>query len=37
MMCERALSRFTHGSLLAEKQTVQNWIADSAPRCTPRG
>ncbi len=30
MMCERALSRFTHGSLLAEKQTVQNWIADSA-------
>jgi len=30
MMCERALSRFTHGSLLADKQTVQNWIADSA-------
>jgi len=30
MMCERALSRYTHGSLLAEKQTVQNWIADSA-------
>ncbi|MHB1087948.1 MAG: acyl-CoA dehydrogenase family protein [Acidimicrobiales bacterium] len=29
MMCERALSRFTHGSLLADKQTVQNWIADS--------
>ncbi len=29
MMCERALSRFTHGSLLAEKQTVLNWIADS--------
>lgn len=29
MMCERALSRFTHGTLLAEKQTVQNWIADS--------
>jgi acyl-CoA dehydrogenase len=29
MMCERALSRFTHGSLLSEKQTVQNWIADS--------
>ena len=28
-MCERALSRFTHKSLLAEKQTVQNWIADS--------
>ena len=30
MMCERALSRFTHGSMLAEKQTIQNWIADSA-------
>ena len=29
MMCERAVSRFTHGSLLSEKQTVQNWIADS--------
>ncbi len=29
MMCERALSRYTHGSLLAEKQTVLNWIADS--------
>ena len=29
MMCERALSRYTHGSLLADKQTIQNWIADS--------
>jgi acyl-CoA dehydrogenase len=29
MMCERALTRFAHGSLLSEKQTVQNWIADS--------
>ncbi|MEU8136693.1 acyl-CoA dehydrogenase family protein [Streptodolium elevatio] len=29
MLCERALSRYVHGSLLAEKQTVQNWIADS--------
>ena len=29
MLCERAVSRFTHGSLLAEKQTIQNWIADS--------
>lgn len=29
MLCERALSRQAHGSLLAEKQTVQNWIADS--------
>jgi acyl-CoA dehydrogenase len=30
MLCERALSRYVHGSLLADKQTVQNWIADSA-------
>jgi acyl-CoA dehydrogenase len=30
MLCERALSRHSHGSLLADKQTVQNWIADSA-------
>jgi acyl-CoA dehydrogenase len=30
MLCERALSRYSHGSLLSEKQTVQNWIADSA-------
>lgn len=30
MMCERALSRYSHGSLLSDKQTVQNWIADSA-------
>lgn len=29
MMCERALSRFTQGSLLSEKQSVQNYIADS--------
>src|SRR2546430_1819085 len=29
MLCERALSRYTHGSYLAEKQTIQNWIADS--------
>jgi acyl-CoA dehydrogenase len=29
MLCERALTRHTHGSLLAEKQTIQNWIADS--------
>jgi acyl-CoA dehydrogenase len=29
MLCERAVSRYTHGSLLAEKQTVQNWVADS--------
>src|SRR5207247_7219076 len=30
MLCERATYRYAHGSLLAEKQTVQNWIADSA-------
>jgi acyl-CoA dehydrogenase len=30
MLCERAVSRFAHGSLLSEKQTVQNWIAESA-------
>ena len=30
MMCERSLSRFTHGSLLSEKQSIQNYIADSA-------
>ena len=29
MMCERALSRQTQGSLLAEKQSVQNYVADS--------
>jgi acyl-CoA dehydrogenase len=29
MMCERALSRETQGSLLADKQSVQNMIADS--------
>ncbi len=30
MLCERALVREVHGGLLADKQTVQNWIADSA-------
>jgi acyl-CoA dehydrogenase len=29
MMCERVLSRYTAGSLLAEKQFVQGYIADS--------
>jgi acyl-CoA dehydrogenase len=29
MLCERSLYRYAHGSVLAEKQTVQNWIADS--------
>ncbi|HZP58212.1 MAG TPA: acyl-CoA dehydrogenase family protein [Dehalococcoidia bacterium] len=30
LMCEYALKRSAFGSPLAEKQTVQNWIADSA-------
>jgi acyl-CoA dehydrogenase len=30
LMCERALEREAFGGPLAEKQTVQNWIADSA-------
>jgi acyl-CoA dehydrogenase len=30
LMCNYALNRETFGSTLAEKQTVQNWIADSA-------
>jgi acyl-CoA dehydrogenase len=30
MLCERSVSRYSHGSLLSEKGSVQNWIADSA-------
>jgi acyl-CoA dehydrogenase len=30
MLCERSLYREVQGAVLAEKQTVQNWIADSA-------
>jgi alkylation response protein AidB-like acyl-CoA dehydrogenase len=30
LMCNHALKREAFGSTLAEKQTVQNWIADSA-------
>ncbi len=30
MLCERALSRYAFGSILSDKQTIQNWIADSA-------
>jgi acyl-CoA dehydrogenase len=30
LMCARALEREAFGSRLADKQTVQNWIADSA-------
>jgi acyl-CoA dehydrogenase len=29
MLCERAVSRFSHGSFLSDKQTIQNWVADS--------
>jgi len=29
MMCERALSRTTKGSLLADKESVQSYVADS--------
>ena len=29
MLCERALTRYTHGSILADKQMVQDWIAES--------
>lgn len=29
MLCERAVSREVQGGRLADKQTVQNWIADS--------
>jgi acyl-CoA dehydrogenase len=29
MMCERAVSRYSHGSLLAEKQMVQDFVAES--------
>jgi acyl-CoA dehydrogenase len=30
MLCEYALTREAQGSKLADKQTIQNWIADSA-------
>ncbi|MEP6658778.1 MAG: acyl-CoA dehydrogenase family protein [Acidimicrobiales bacterium] len=29
MLCERALSRYTHGSILADKQMIQDWVAES--------
>lgn len=29
LMCERALHRYTHGSLLSQKQMIQKFIADS--------
>jgi len=30
MLCERAVSVSVHGSRLADKQTIQNWVADCA-------
>jgi len=30
MLCERSLYRRAFGTTLSEKQTIQNWIADSA-------
>jgi len=32
MMCEHAVQRKTFGVALAERQTVQNWVADAAMR-----
>jgi acyl-CoA dehydrogenase len=29
-LCERAVSKSVHGSLLSDKQTIQNWVADCA-------
>ncbi len=29
MMCERAVSRFIHGSVLSDKQMIQEWVAES--------
>jgi acyl-CoA dehydrogenase len=34
MLCERAVSRFAHGSLLSDKQMVQEWVADSMAEMT---
>ena len=34
MLCERAVSRYAHGSYLSEKQTIQNWVADSMAEMT---
>lgn len=30
MLCERAVSRWAHGSTLSDKQMVQDWVASSA-------
>ncbi|MEZ0075329.1 acyl-CoA dehydrogenase family protein [Planotetraspora sp. GP83] len=30
MLCERAVTRYAHGSVLADKQMIQDWVASSA-------
>ena len=34
MLCERAVSRRAHGSLLSDKQMIQSWVADSMAEMT---
>jgi len=34
MLCERAVSRFASGSMLGDKQMVQEWVADSMAEMT---
>jgi acyl-CoA dehydrogenase len=34
MLCERAVSRYVHGSLLSDKQMIQSWVADSLAEMT---
>src|ERR1700677_4197797 len=34
MLCERSVSRYVHGSLLSDKQTIQNWVAESMAEMT---
>ncbi len=34
MLCERAVSRYAHGSVLGDKQMVQEWVADSMAEMT---
>jgi acyl-CoA dehydrogenase len=34
MLCERAVTRYAHGSVLADKQMVQDWVATSTAEMT---
>ena len=34
MLCERAVSRYLHGSVLADKQMIQEWVAESVAERT---